>query len=374
MSATPDRDRDVEQLLKRVMPAGAAPTTDCLDAETLAAWADDGLDARARASAEAHVAGCARCQALLAVIVRSEPAVATPLPWWRTSIVRWMAPALVTIGAATLWFLLPHPEPLAPADDIQVQARGDIDRLESEATEVAQAPTSAAVKAAPAPPPPAPAPAAPRLAAPSDTRPAARPSAAPAFAPEAPLRETVVTAEAADKREANAVAGRPAQDERAIGASPGRQSAQALPSAPAEAAAAPSVIVPMAAGRDAMRQQARARIAGPWFVASPHPGERWRIEESTIGFSVDDGATWERVAASVTPELTHGVSPARGVCWLVGRGGAVMLTVDGRHWNRVAFPEPVDLARIEARDARTASVTTIDGRVFVTTDAGATWR
>ena len=68
------------------------------------------------------------------------------------------------------------------------------------------------------------------------------------------------------------------------------------------------------------------------------------------------------------------MSPARGVCWLVGRGGAILLTVDGRRWSRVAFPEPVDLARIEARDARTAVVTTMDGRVFTTIDGGATWR
>jgi photosystem II stability/assembly factor-like uncharacterized protein len=62
------------------------------------------------------------------------------------------------------------------------------------------------------------------------------------------------------------------------------------------------------------------------------------------------------------------------VCWFVGRAGLVVRTTDGRAWALVSFPERLDLASITAADAQSASVTTVDGRVFVTTDGGATWR
>jgi hypothetical protein len=42
-------------------------------------------------------------------------------------------------------------------------------------------------------------------------------------------------------------------------------------------------------------------------------------------------------------------------------------------WRRVGFPEPIDLTAVRATDARTATVTTVDGRSFATTDGGGTW-
>jgi photosystem II stability/assembly factor-like uncharacterized protein len=51
----------------------------------------------------------------------------------------------------------------------------------------------------------------------------------------------------------------------------------------------------------------------------------------------------------------------------------VLVSTDGRTWRRVTFPEITDLSAIRARDARSVSVTTADGRIFNTTDAGATW-
>ena len=61
------------------------------------------------------------------------------------------------------------------------------------------------------------------------------------------------------------------------------------------------------------------------------------------------------------------------VCWLVGRGGVVLLSTDGRNWRRVAFPEATDLSAVQATDARAASVSSADGRTFSTTDGGVTW-
>ena len=44
----------------------------CLDAETLAAWADGSLNAKELAAAEIHASNCARCMALLAAIERTD--------------------------------------------------------------------------------------------------------------------------------------------------------------------------------------------------------------------------------------------------------------------------------------------------------------
>jgi photosystem II stability/assembly factor-like uncharacterized protein len=52
----------------------------------------------------------------------------------------------------------------------------------------------------------------------------------------------------------------------------------------------------------------------------------------------------------------------------------VLRLIDGRHFERVNLPEPADIKSITASGALQATVTTVDGRVFVTTDGGATWR
>jgi photosystem II stability/assembly factor-like uncharacterized protein len=71
--------------------------------------------------------------------------------------------------------------------------------------------------------------------------------------------------------------------------------------------------------------------------------------------------------------LTTGSSPSRDICWIVGRAGVVLLTTDGATWQRRPIPETVDLTVVRAVDARSATVTTADGRQFVTADGGVTW-
>jgi hypothetical protein len=87
--------------------------------------------------------------------------------------------------------------------------------------------------------------------------------------------------------------------------------------------------------------------------------ETGRIRGAVLEHSVNGGSTWEGVTTNATTELTAGSAPSSTVCWVVGRAGTVLLSSDGRTWRRVAFPEPVDLAAVQATDARTATVTTI---------------
>jgi photosystem II stability/assembly factor-like uncharacterized protein len=111
----------------------------------------------------------------------------------------------------------------------------------------------------------------------------------------------------------------------------------------------------------------------PIEIASPDPRLRWRLVGTTVLHSSDRGATWVPTQPGVSAELSAGSAPLGAVCWLVGQAGVVLLTTDGTSWTRVPFPQLVDLAAVTARDGRSASVTTADGRIFTTTDAGATW-
>src|SRR5262245_13527789 len=78
----------------------------CLDAETLAAWAEETLSSRDRSAAEAHAADCARCQAMLAAMARTTPAV-VEAPWWRVHMMAWMVPMSAAAAALILWIALP---------------------------------------------------------------------------------------------------------------------------------------------------------------------------------------------------------------------------------------------------------------------------
>jgi photosystem II stability/assembly factor-like uncharacterized protein len=71
--------------------------------------------------------------------------------------------------------------------------------------------------------------------------------------------------------------------------------------------------------------------------------------------------------------LTAGASPSPSICWLVGQRGVVLITIDGRQWRRLDFPETVDLVSVRAADDKTATVSAADGRVFTTADRGRTW-
>lgn len=375
-----------------MQPNGSDPqatTSACIDAETLAAWADGGLAKADAALVEVHLADCERCTAMLATFARSIPEQRAAQSLWTRWHLRWLVPVATAATVAALWVLVPRPE--SP----QIAA------LKSERTVAPQTPAAAE------PAPPA------ATAAPSETKEqesrqrAAASTSAEAFAtreesPRAPApeqladarRDANARAEAAPGdadakvaqpralNEAVAVAPPPPAREadRAETSAVERPTARAAPPpAPSANQAAPAAAAPVAglsaesAARRAVAPPAAAAI--PLIeIASPEPMTRWRVigagqvERTTTG-----GAQWVRAALPESATLIGGSSPSPSVCWLVGRAGAIYVTTDGLRFVRVPFRDRTDFVSIQATDGRRATVITIDGRTLRTEDQGANW-
>jgi hypothetical protein len=351
------RDQSIDRLLK-VIPEGSSvgSSAACLDAEMLAAWADDNLPGPMRATVESHAASCPRCQSMLAAFVRTaevasalnrEPA---PTRLWISRVARWAAPLTAAAAVAVvLWAVMPR-----VVQDPQ--------------------PESQPVVAVPAPT---------ELEAPKQTA-AAQPADAPMqekseFRQSAGARrdqskdaQKRVAAErdqlTRERAETNKLA-------RADAREPMRAQTPPPPAPPTTIQAAQRSSEP---ARLADRGGALAEsivVAAPIEIGSPDPKFRWRIVKgNVVEQSNDGGMTWLNPTTHLNVVLLSGSAPSPTVCWIVGSRGTVLLTTDGRVWQRVAFPETVDLVSVKATTADAASVTTVDGRLFVTSDGGRVWK
>lgn len=318
-------------------------TDSCLDAETLAAWADGGLSGSELARVQSHVADCVRCQEMVGALGRINAAIpATEARPERSRWLSWLLPASAAVAAvAVFWVMSP---PRLPEPQSQQAANPQAEERQTPA-------------AAP--------PAAPRTVEPGAVSENARPQ-------DRLSRSAAPVGGVTDLR-------RDAKKDSAIdtmnNASPEPTPRQSL-----EAPASPqrNAEVKTESGQMAVRREMAAAGAGaagvqPLDVVSPDPAVRWRVTGSVVQRSTNGGRDWEITPTGVTQPLLAGSAPSAVVCWMVGRGGIVLLSTDGRIWRRVPFPETSDLSGVRARDARAASVTTADGRTLSTTDAGGTW-
>jgi hypothetical protein len=369
-----ERDRSIERLLRESLATSPSTpgTGSCLDAEMLAAWVDGGLVGGQLIAAQEHVADCSACQATLAALVRTTPTESAPEPWWRRSLsARWLVPVAATATALAIWVVVPREEFMRPPEQGQTAAR-EAALPETETT--AETTAAPADKSAPEIPSAAP-------------RPVEQSNAAL-------RRERAQQSAAADVREERLDAAPPALQRREAEAKPDAAAPPALEStrerhdtvpapvgraaaATPAPAAAPEPVAPAPAPAQADRfstlQEART-VGLRVTIASPGTAFRWRIGPAgSVEFSTDAGATWESRPTGVDTDLTAGAAPGGTVCWVVGRGGTVLLTTDGRQWRRLRFPVATDLAAVQPIDARSATVTAADGRRFRTVDAGANW-
>ena len=319
-----------------------------LDAETVAAWLDGGLDATSLAAAQAHASNCDRCQALLATAARTLPADAPVVSGFSRMWRWWLAPVAAAAAAVTLWMVVPQEPMRAPASH-------------APASDMAQRSTEP-TKPSPSPEPP------PAVAQAPQPVPAA-PAADARFGESrrnVPRADAAAKAKVAETQANKDIA--PMRDRQEVQQEKREENLARAAPAPAAPAAAP------AEGAALGANQLRKQVASLEFV-SPDPNRRWRaVTPGTIEFSQDRGNTWIPVRLNPSELVTGGASPAPLVCWIVGRAGVVLLATDGTNFTRLPFPERIDLVTITAADARRATVTTADGRTFQTVDNGRNWR
>jgi hypothetical protein len=347
-------DNHRDPLLERLLPgtlharAADAPSDACLDAEAAAAWADETLAPHERSTAEAHAAGCARCQALLAALVRTSPPTAVH-SWFRLPTLAWLAPVTAVAAGLIVWMILPPRATLAPSD--RVLSRSEVVATAPAAQPRASAPQASSNQAA--------------------TAPAERMRQAPAASPNRESRDAL-------EKAAPASAPATAFADASAAATP-PPPAPAAPEPPAASAAAP------AASTGAPARSAAQTPAPPATVAETAALRAEFTTESVMARRVDAARQpaviistnrsyrWRIAADGDVLRSIDGESPSPFVCWLVGPGGTVLLSTDGRSWRALPFQEKVDLVSVRATDDKTATVTAADRRAFSTTDRGVTW-
>ena len=333
-----DADDEIARLLRGRIEPGP-PAGSCLDAESAAAWFDGTLTAAQQRQAESHVSTCARCQALLATMAQIEPIPAAPRRG--LSLVRWLAPALVAATAVLVWFNV-------------TRKSADVRPVPASVAPVSGAATSAAQEA--------------RAPQAAQNQPAAAPSLKPVEKRAAPLAVNESVRESKEPSRKTLDARADASESPAAGRS-------------AESGAAASSVPPTANRQAQLKDEAgaaqeRDALMAPapvTTVRSPE-GPLWRIaRDGTVSRSTDNGTTWREQALGSSAHLLAGSSPSANVVWFAGAGGSVVMTTDGVSWQWRPLPERVDLTGIAAADGQTATVTTRDGRRFVTHDGGLTW-
>lgn len=367
MTTPRERDRLLELWLAGAQPEVGPPVESCLDAETAAAWFDGSLTGAARREAEAHVTTCARCQALMATVVRLDEAASVEAepaasPWRRW--LNWAVPigaAATAVLAVTVWLNVPAE-----------QAREVVSIGSTRSTDVPLAGSGQAE--------------APAVQAPEPERPlgsASVPGPAPAVAPGAVGRVAAApaspTPRAATESAAKNATGAGA-DALASGAAPGPAEAAATAAAPAPLAGARAADAAQTTSAVARERQEVARAQGfelreraALDIVSPDPRTRWRITDTAVQRSQDGGSTWATVVPQAPGRLLAGSAASPSVCWMVGEMGLVLRTTDGLSFVQVNAPVAAHLVTVAAISATSATVSTADGRRFTTSDGGASW-
>ncbi len=400
-----------DALKSQSMLAGGATGSACPDAEILAAYAEQGLAKDEAARWESHFADCNRCQKIIAVLAASGEELteaeikkfgtlvatssarelgsgtATVRISRRPALVRWLAPAIGVAAAVVVWFAL-RPVLQHEMQDSQRIATIGAAQGSGEAVPAAPAakPDETQMAQANVPPPPAVANGVLRR----DTT-AAQSKSSAATREETRKKETFQAQSAPpDAQDRLAPASEAPEKDKQAAPVPGTElksqnvdviggAVAAAPTPAREAGGAAGGAVALSARNQV---SALAKVAAPPVVfGSPDRRALWRLGPGgRIEHSSDQGQTWQPQSSGVTADLVAGAAPSEKVAWIAGRGGIILRTEDGDHWQQVMPPLPQaaagaipDWTGIEARDALHATIISQDLRRFATEDGGRKW-
>jgi photosynthesis system II assembly factor YCF48-like protein len=429
------KDKAFERILAEALSSGARDA-DCPDAETLAAFYERALAPAETAHWRAHFAGCSRCQQTLASMAASDPnplaaeevarlgelvaAASAPraaaprsrrLNWTRFLDPRTLAPlAAAAVFAVALWMSVHAPFVAPPGMEFASEPSAP-EPLVAENQPAPPSPTAPARRLAEGSAPQAEMHHASNAATPNSAAPPMPAEVAGAAAPTAPIGVPGAVTESVSPTAAAPITQSQQDDEisqsktASEGAAGSPDSASAPSAAEGEAggtsggaAANPALEIPRSANESVVVRARGAMLApaplakivraqavssnGPTAADKTKSQVAWQFGAGgRIARSTDGGATWTPQSSPVQSELLAGSAPTETVCWLVGRNGAIVRTVDGATWRQVPSPpqaeqngRPPDWTFVEARDALSAVIATQDGLRYATDDGGATWQ
>jgi hypothetical protein len=404
-----------DHLLKRSLtPTDAVAGGACLDAETLAAWAEGSTQIPGGDELERHLASCARCQAMLASFANAEvaetefagastPAAAnrSPVVPFRPAWQRWVPIAVGALAASLVIYAawpkhgtLERPRPAqtmasgaaatepppvsigdrkidepalakAKPSDTRAELKTQPSGIVRSARQASPAPKSAAVPAPSPVPPPEP------LRVPA--------GAAPPVAAGATRGLTLATPPPAT---IDGVLPKPAEvnmlrsvEETTLLTANARVVAEFGAPTTTPPSATQALIGRAGAGGGGAGRGGGGGAGGVTGAARAIARVSWRVLSSgQVERSINAGETWALVTILPAVTVVNGVAPSSSVCWLIGKGGIVLRSTDGVTFRRVQSPDVADLRSITAIDELQATVTTVDGRVFKTIDGGDNWK
>jgi hypothetical protein len=333
-----DPDSWLRTTLRQTPPTASGA---CLDAETLAAWADNGLSATAAAAVEMHASSCPRCTAVLAALERSAPAVSPTRVWTPARVFRWLAPLAAAATAVAIWIAVPD-RPLtqvapAPAHEMASRAFETPNPEPGTRTLEPEAPNRErrTLSAEPGTPN--------RNTAPSTQNPEPQAQFAPSVRVEKPAAEEQLqmrdelSRERASPQALGAEADTSAKAPTAAASAPAAPQAAAAPSTPAPPAVSADAVTERSLAATAQQRSAfRSNAMATESISASNSLVHWRIVASAaIERSADGGRTWTRTTAPASSILTiRAVDGNRAVARTAD--GVEFYTANaGRSWTRV---------------------------------------
>ena len=325
--------------------SASAASDDCLDAETLAAWADGGLSAKAAAAVELHASSCSRCMAVLAAMERTALAPSTMHAWTPARLFRWAAPLAAAATAVAIWVVVPDrtmtPVQPAPAHDLAAPAPAMPERGTSE--------PGTAERVTPEP--------GTRNQNPAPSTQNLEPKVQVQPAPSARLKQPAVEEQSQMRDELRRERAAP----QTLGAA-GTAAPEAAP--PAFAPEAPPVAPPAAPAPQAAAAPSTAKrsAAAPAAAAADVRADAAAVAQERSNFS------------SRIVETGESIAPSNALMrWRVVQPASVERSRDGgKTWTRTTLPAP-NVVSVRAVDGDRAVATTSDRTQFYTANAGRSW-